>query len=519
MKPTTTPAAFACALFLFLVLASLAAPAASQGPDPADGFAGYVPEAMEAWDGAGLSVAAGLPNAAISASAGAFDPGAEGAAGPAEFPVAAQQSDGTVLVLTHATLIDGTGVAPRPDMTVVVRGDRIEEVFRSGERPLPEGAEVHDLTGRFLIPGLVSAHDHFMNAGLADSPDRIRAELRRMLYGGVTLARDANGDARLLAVLQRSLRLGEVVGPDIYYAAHMSGPDFIARDRRVGRASAGFRRGEPAWMQVVTRDTDVTWAVGRAAGTHATGLKLYVGVDADVIGALTREAHARGLLVWAHSTVFPDRPIEVVRAGVDAVSHLCWLAWQDEDLDPAANVPFTHTSYPEPRPSFDADVVDPDSPEMRLLFREMADRGTLLDATHSAYASGSGSVRGCTPELMTALARAAHRAGVPFVTGTDYYVDADEPFPSVHREIEYLVDRGVLSPLEVITAATVNGARLLGLGDTHGAIAPGKAASLVVLAEDPSLDVRALRTVVTVLHRGEWYPRDQYRPVGVAPSR
>lgn len=425
-------------------------------------------------------------------------------------PVAAQRSDDAVVALTGATLIDGTGSPPRPGMTVLIRGDRIEDVFRTGEEALPSGAEVLELEGHFLIPGLVSAHDHLMNAGLATSPERTRAELRRMLYGGVTLARDANGDARLLAALDRSIRIGETVGPSLYYAAHMSGPDFIAQDPRVARASAGFRRGDAAWMQVVTRDTDAAEAVARAAGTHATGLKLYVGVDAEVVGRLTREAHRRGLQVWAHTTVFPDRPWDVVAAGVDAVSHVCWLAWQDGDLDPASNVPYTHTTGPDPRPSFDPALVEPDSPEMTRLFQEMARRGTLLDATLSAYAAGDSARRGCTVELVTGLARAAHRAGVPFVTGTDYYVPEDDPFPSVHREIEYLVEQGVLSPLEAITAATHHGARLLGLQDTHGTLIPGSAADLVVLREDPSRDIRALRSVATMLKSGVWYPRTAY---------
>ena len=52
-------------------------------------------------------------------------------------------------------------------------------------------------------------------------------------------------------------------------------------------------------------------------------------VDRATLGAAIEAAHARGLPVFAHTTVFPDRPIEVVRAGVDSVSHLCWAVWQD----------------------------------------------------------------------------------------------------------------------------------------------------------------------------------------------
>jgi uncharacterized protein (TIGR02246 family) len=149
---------------------------------------------------------------------------------------------------------------------------------------------------------------------------------------------------------------------------------------------------------------------------------------------------------------------------------------------------------------------------MTMLFHEMAQRGTVFDATYSGRprADTAAGERGCTRALRTALAQAAHRAGVPFATGTDYFLPAAEPFPAVFREIEELVDGGVLTPLEAITAATRNGARTLGREGSLGTIEPGKIANLVVLREDPSRDIRALRTVETVIKRGRRFARADY---------
>lgn len=425
-------------------------------------------------------------------------------------PAGAQEATPAALALTDVTVVDGRGGTPAPGMTVLIEGERIRDVFPTGSRALPEGARRMELTGHFVIPGLVNSHVHLTNLERAESRARVDRELRRMLYGGVTAVRDMAGDGRLLAHVKRELTLGRVAGPDVYYSALMAGPDFIARDPRVGGASAGFERGEPAWMQRVTPATDVAAAVARAADTGATGLKFYVGLGARVMRELTEEAHGRGLEVWAHSTVFPDRPGDVVEAGVDGISHLCWLAWQDRDLDPSRNVPYTHTGGPDPRPPFDPGLVEADSPEMAALFTEMARRGTVLDATYSPYLDGSSSWRGCTPQLVTELALAAHRAGVPLSTGTDYFVDESEAFPTVFPEIEQLVTGGVLSPAEAITAATLNGARAIGVEDELGTIEPGKVASLVVLAADPTEEIRHLRSVVAVIKRGDVYRRSEY---------
>ena len=430
-----------------------------------------------------------------------------------------QESEGPVVALTHVTVIDGTGEPPHPDMTVLIRGGRIERLFPSGTAPILEDAEVLDLSGRFVIPGLISAHEHLMQAGLRDSPERLRSILRRMLYGGVTTARDANGDARLLAALKRAILLAEIEGPEIHYAALMAGRAFIEADPRPRVNSIGYPLGEAPWMQRVGPGTPLELAVARAAGTGATGLKIFMGLDAALIEALTRAAHAQGLRVWSHIAVFPDRPLEVVRTGVDAVSHICAAAWQDPDLEPAINVPYVHTTLPDARPVFDRQLVDPHGPAMTRLFREMADRGTLLDATLSAMADDRGASHGCTSELAIELARSARAAGVPFVAGTDYYLTGEESFPTVHREIEYLVERDVLTPMEAIVAATRNGARLLGLEKDRGTIAPGMRADLVVLRRDPTESIQALRSVELVFKQGQRYDRLVYEAAAGSPRR
>lgn len=417
-------------------------------------------------------------------------------------PVSGQRSD--FLVLTNGTVIDpGRGVE-RAAMTIVVKGERIRAVFPDGEQALPDGAVVHDLGGRFVIPGLIESHTH-LTPLIAKSPETLDRELERMLGGGIVAVRDMAGNARAIAAARRKIASGGKSGPDIVHSAVMAGPHFMARDARVTRASAEFRPGQAPWAQTVTAETDVRQAVTRASETGATALKLYAEIDGAGIRALTAEAHRQGMQVWAHATVFPVRPMEVVRAGVDVVSHLCSLAWEDADLDPAVPKQISEAS----RPSFDPGLVQADSREMTALFQEMARRGTILDATLSNHLRSGDDRYGCTSALMIELAKAAHRARVRIVAGTDYNMPEGDRDPALHADIEALVEHGVLSPAEALVAATINGAHALGMPDQYGTIEPGRLASVVVLSQNPRENIRALRSVVMVIQRGRIVSRRQ----------
>jgi imidazolonepropionase-like amidohydrolase len=418
----------------------------------------------------------------------------------------AQQSDSAALALTHVTVIDGTGSAPVPDMTVVLRRGRIEAIYPSADQRLPEGSRVLDLSGKTVIPGLVESHTH-LRAFYA-SREQLLSELERYVYGGVVALREMAGDARVSAQLNRAARLGEITSPDVYFSAVMMGPHFYQTDAAGVAAivqAAGPR--DPAWAQVVTSETDLPLAVARAAGTGATGLKLYIEMEPELVKAVTDEAHRQGLKVWAHPAVFPSRPLEVVEAGVDGISHVCGLPWQDARLEPRRFAVVSRTN----RPTFDSATVQSNSPELKQLFAAMVQRGTFFDPTFSMYPNGSLARFGCDAGLMTRIAREARSAGVTFLTGTDWHAPPGEDYPSLHQEIIALVEHDILSPLEAITAATLNGARALGVDDDTGSIEPGKAANLVVLDNNPVRDIRAISSVFATILRGKPFYREEFR--------
>jgi len=70
------------------------------------------------------------------------------------------QNQAKPVVFTRVTVIDGTGARAQPDMTVVVTGNRISAIGKTGRVVIPEGAQIIDATGKFLIPGLWDMHVH-----------------------------------------------------------------------------------------------------------------------------------------------------------------------------------------------------------------------------------------------------------------------------------------------------------------------------------------------------------------------
>lgn len=429
----------------------------------------------------------------------ALCPGSASAQGPDQPPLE---------VLYGFTLIDGKGGPPIEDAAIGLRGNRIVTVSTRSELlsglETPADALTTDLGGGYLIPGLIDAHVH-----LATAPNRARAEaeLYRMLYAGVTSVRDMAGDGRALASLARDSRLGVITAPDVYFAALMAGPSFLL-DPRPQSSAAGETAGEVPWMQGINPDTDLVTAVARAQGTYATGIKIYANLDPDLVAGITAEAHRQGMQVWAHSMVFPTRPLEVVNSGVDVVSHACRLAWEGMADAPA--------EYHHDRVPLYANL-DPESAVFTELFDAMRRQGTIIDATLAMYGRaardpGNPLSDRCPADFVRSLVSRAHREGIPIVAGTDFTAPGSDPYPSLHLELEELVNFGQLSPMAAIESATRIAAEALGINDTHGIVEAGRRVTFVLLDRNPLDDIGNLRSVRAVWKNGERFPRSAYRP-------
>ena len=400
------------------------------------------------------------------------------------------------LALTHATIIDGTGAAPRTGMTILVRDGRIAAVFSDGTQPLPAGTKELDASGKFVIPGLVDAHVH--NATSPSGEDKrsvVEQRLQDALLGGVVAVRDMGGDARALADLQRAALAGDIPSPDIHYSAIIAGPAFF-HDPRVLASSAGYAPGAAPFTRAVTDTSDIRQVVAEARGTGATAVKMYAALDGATAARVAAEAKRQGMHVWAHLALFPARPDEVVGAGVEVVSHALLVPWEA-----AREMPdYTHRGQPDPS-------VTPDNPAVVKLFAAMREKGTILDPTLWVYHARAGaadtSIARRREQRALDFVRAAHSAGVRIDAGTDHMgPDSAGALPNIHREMELLVRAG-LTPAEAIVAATQTSAIAGGFEADHGTIAVGKLADLVVLTADPLADIRNTTRIAYVVRRGK----------------
>ena len=424
-------------------------------------------------------------------------PAAAVAAAPGEKPAP------SATVYTNLTVIDGTGAPAASHMAIVVEGERITAVLPMAalaQSPVA-GVTVVDLTGKFALPGLIDTHQH-----LGTPPNRPAAEaqLRRMLYGGVTAVRDMAADGRFLADLARGARLAEMPAPDIYFSALMAGPSFFT-DPRTQASAQGATPGQVPWMQAITADTDMTIAVALARGTGATGIKVYANLPAAEVRRIVAEAHRQGFPVWSHAAVFPARPSEGIAAGMDSVSHAYMLAYEFNDLSGA--------SYQQ-RPAPDLARVNADTTVLPALFAEMKRRGTILDATVHTFFEFDQHAKPDTPKrspLSVQITRAAYQAGVAISAGTDFTPTADDTYPALQTEMETLVRDVGLAPADVIRAATSIAARTFKAEADMGALTAGKLANLVIVSRNPLDDIKALREVVLTVKRGRAYPRSDYR--------
>lgn len=239
-----------------------------------------------------------------------------------------------------------------------------------------------------------------------------------------------------------------------------------------------------------------------AAGAGATGLKLYSDLQPGVVRRLIKEAHRQGLMAWAHGTIFPTGPLEAVRSGINSLSHACLLLFELNDEIPSSRF----AAKP-----LDSDSIDLDNRRFYELLNEMRIHNVVMDATVRKQARiWAARHIGCSPRILNKTMSLIHEAEVPISTGSDFFLPDGEPDPTLFSEIEYLFESGVLSPLEVITAATLNGARAIGIEDSYGSVEPGKVADLVILSDDPTEEITALQSVFAIVKDGQVYYRSAY---------
>ena len=156
--------------------------------------------------------------------------------------------DAPVVALIHVRVIDGTGAEPREDQMIVIRQGKIDSVGEGSEASAPKDAQVIDLKGYTVIPGLVGMHEHmFYPAGDAIFHEMAISFPRLYLAAGVTTARTAGSiEPYMDLALKREIDGGEAAGPKIHVTGpYLEGPGVVgAADDDAENSGGGCGHGE-----------------------------------------------------------------------------------------------------------------------------------------------------------------------------------------------------------------------------------------------------------------------------------
>lgn len=432
---------------------------------------------------------------------------------------------GGITALVGATVIDGTGAAPVANCTVLIEGERIQAV--GADVVLPDGANVVDLAGHTLVPGLIDVHGHlYANLGRV-MKTLLRPFARLYLAGGVTTVfspGDHDPDAALR--FRDAQRAGKEVGTRIYCA----GPYF-------NHASAE----DDGMLDLV--DAESARAQFREWRDRIDGVKVYTDITPEEFTAIVAEAKQAGLRVTGHlGSLTASRAIDL---GIDRLEHGIFAMSEFGRPDPAS--PFAlEFLYGLAEIDFESGVgadlidkiidkgivLDPTIVILEALFAgplELAEdwqrylspqtkqRLTLMQDALAGMRRGALADPEQWNQLVTGildkqreLVRRVHQRGGMVVGGTDpVFVDA-LPGYGMQREAEHFVLAG-MSALEAIRACTLDAAIALGLEQDLGSIAAGKFADLIVLADDPSQDIRALGSTRMIYQAGALFSPEELR--------
>jgi imidazolonepropionase-like amidohydrolase len=400
-------------------------------------------------------------------------------------------------VLKGGRLIDGTGAGPVPGITILIRDQRIEAVTTRADGDWPGDAEIIDVSGMTILPGLIDCHAHLAMHGYdlarrwgLDEPQSTRTlrtakVLQETLAAGYTAVRDAAG---LDAGFKRAIDEGLIAGPRLVVSLCIVSPIGGIGDRV---SPAGFSccvPNDPLLPDgVVNSLADVRPVVRRIVRAGADVIKCATtggassrpdhgprdgAFNRDEMQALTDEAHALDRRVMCHA--LGGRGLRIaIEAGVDSIEHGCYLDEEPELLD------------------------------------VMAERGIFFVPTFAVYEyhrkSALAHIRERAHHLQEHHAESLRRAiaaGVKIAAGTDA---GGHGHPSNAMEIECLVKAG-LAPLQALRAATGWAAECLGLERDLGTVEKGKFADLIVVTGDPLADVAVLQNperIALVLKGGE----------------
>ena len=429
----------------------------------------------------------------------------------------------SITVFTNALLIDGKGHAAKPKQTLIISQGKISWVGDDAAAILPKGANIVDLHGKVIMPGLVMLHEHMYISAHSITPRYLHLRQlpfsfpRLYLAAGATNIRTCGSIEPYSDIrIKKDIDLGLTPGPSIELTAPY-----------IEGKIAGF-----AQMKENNTPEDAAAFVNYWADQGFRSFKAYVGVDKPTLKAAIDAAHKRKLKLTAHLDAVTYR--EAATLGIDNLEH-GFLASSDfaegkkENERPATGMTikslakldiqsdsvkqfiqflidkkvgitsslavFEGATTTQPQPNEDAiNSMSPDTRDYylkRLVSAKSAKAPTDMDKAFAKTAQ---------------MEKMFYDMGGLLTVGTDPTGNGGILAGyGTWRAIELLVEAGRFTPLEAIKIATQNGSVALGIDQLTGTIDAGKSADLIIIDGDPSKNITDLHKILYVFKNGVGY--------------
>jgi imidazolonepropionase-like amidohydrolase len=432
-----------------------------------------------------------------------------------------------VVALTHVRVIDGTGAAPLEDQTIVISAGKIDSIAPTDTARVPSSAQILDLKGHTVLPGLVGMHDHmfFPMGGSPPMYSNMGTSFPRLYLAlGVTTIRTTGSVAPYTDLeIKRLIDNGRMIGPRM----HITGP---------------YLEGQGSFtpvMHTLTGPDDARRMVNFWADQGATSFKAYMNITRDELRAAVEEAHKRGLKVTGHLCSIGYR--EAAEIGIDNLEH---------GLLPDSE--FVPNKQPDKCPGAAVNAsllkLDLNSDAVKETIRTLVARKVAVTSTLPVFEAGAplsqsgigASSTVLNPRMLSVMntearvryltARSRIAADSQTATLVRKSMEFERAFVAAGglliagldptgnggvvagfgdlREVELLVEAG-FTPVEAIKIATFNGAKFLGEDARIGSIAVGKQADLMIVKGNPAAHISEIEQVEIVFKDGVGYDSEK----------
>ena len=407
------------------------------------------------------------------------------------------------IVFHDVTVIDGTGAASKPHMTVVISGNRIVEVAPAAETTIPARARVIDASGRFLIPGLWDMHVHLSKSGENTLP--------LFIANGVTSVRDMGGDVDQLLRWKSEIEEGKRVGPRIKMAGPMLETAAKIEQMRRDRGVEPFER-----LRIGIAGPDEAEAVvDRLAQKRVDFLKIRSVASVETYRAISAAAQKRGLTLVGHPVTTAD---EILRARQRSIEHGFYPSLDDRAAEQRRELfrGFSSNGMAMVPTFIVGEVMLNPYAKMKRIAKDQEGRvepkrkylsGYLIEDWKEQVEELKDPWPGLEDFLSKRLRDVGEMfgEGVRIMPGTDTAVLLIWPGFSLHDELRLFIERLGMTPMQAIVSATRSPAEFFGLQESLGTIEKGKFADLVLLQADPLKDIANTTQIATVVRHGRLF--------------